>query len=100
METFSDLWEDYCKDNHIILVMPIEKGAGWNQGSADFVVAAARETMKTYTVDPRRVVAHGMSVGGQMAFYLGFNHRDLFRGVALVGRHRAANQGQHRQPSA
>src|SRR5208282_1519381 len=38
-----------------------------------------------YTVDTRRVVAHGMSVGGQMALYLGFNHRDLFRGVSSVG---------------
>jgi predicted esterase len=26
-----------------------------------------------------------MSVGGQMAIYLGFNHRDLFRGVCSVG---------------
>jgi predicted esterase len=26
-----------------------------------------------------------MSVGGQMALYLGFNHRDTFRGVCAVG---------------
>jgi len=31
------------------------------------------------------VVAHGMGIGGQMAFYLGFNTRDLIRGVATTG---------------
>jgi poly(3-hydroxybutyrate) depolymerase len=43
--------------------------------------------------------AHGMGVGGQMAFYLGFNKRDLFRGVATTGaalgsnpKERVANQ--------
>ena len=85
MEAFRDLWEDYCKDNHIVLVMPVETQAVWLPGSADFVVAAARETMKTYTIDKQRVVAHGMSVGGQMALYLGFNHRDVFKGVCSVG---------------
>jgi len=85
MEAFSDLWEDYCKDNHIILVMPIETQASWLPTSSEFVVAAARETMKVYTVDRQRVVAHGMGVGGQMALYLGFNHRDVFRGVCSIG---------------
>lgn len=85
MEAFRDLWEDYCKDNNIILVMPVETRAGWTPGDADFVVAAARETMKTYTIDRQRVVAHGMGVGGQMAIYLGFNHRDLVKGVCSVG---------------
>lgn len=85
MEAFRDLWEDYCKDNHIILVMPVETQAVWLPSSSDFVVAAVRETIKTYTVDRHRVVAHGMGVGGQMALHLGFNHRDLFRGVCSVG---------------
>jgi serine protease Do len=31
------------------------------------------------------VIAHGMGLGGQMAFYLGFNARDLVRGVATTG---------------
>ena len=31
------------------------------------------------------VVAHGMGTGGQMAYYVGFNARDVFRGVAVVG---------------
>jgi len=38
-----------------------------------------------YTVDRSRVIAHGMGVGGQMAMYVGFNARDLIRGVAVTG---------------
>ncbi|MBI2804835.1 MAG: PDZ domain-containing protein [Planctomycetes bacterium] len=85
LEEFQELWDDYCKNNHIILVMPIEKQGTWLPSYSDYVIASARETMKTYTVDPRRVVAHGMGVGGQMALHLAFNHRDLFRGACSVG---------------
>lgn len=85
MEALVDLWEDFCRDNHIILVMPIENQGGWFPSAGDFVVAAARDAMSRYTVDSRRVIAHGMGVGGQMALHLGFGHRDLFRGVAALG---------------
>src|SRR5262249_19847703 len=59
--------------------------AGWVPSEAEFVVAAVRDTLPRYTFDRQRIVAHGMGVGGQMAMYLGFNHRDLFRGVATTG---------------
>ena len=75
-----------CEDQHIILVGPkSESDAGWLASEAEFVQEAARDVMKEYTIDRRRVVAHGMGVGGQMAFYLGFNARDLVRGVATTG---------------
>jgi poly(3-hydroxybutyrate) depolymerase len=38
-----------------------------------------------YTIDKTRVVAHGKGNGGQMAFYVGFNARDVVRGVGTVG---------------
>jgi len=41
--------------------------------------------MAEYTIDRQRIVAHGMGIGGQMAYYLGFNARDLIRGVATTG---------------
>jgi predicted esterase len=85
VEEFVKLWDDYCKDNHIILVMPIEKKGGWIPSAANHVVAATQETAKGYNVDRQRVVAHGLGIGGQMALYLGFNHRDVFRGVCAVG---------------
>ncbi len=80
------IWEDACADRHIILVGPkSESEAGWLGSEAEFVQEAARDVMREYTIDRRRVVAHGIGAGGEMAFYLGFNARDLIRGVATTG---------------
>jgi S1-C subfamily serine protease len=80
-----DVWEDFCADNHLILVMPVLDKDDWIPSASDFVVASVTETMKSYNIDKQRIVAHGMGVGGQMALYLGFNHRDTFRGVCAIG---------------
>lgn len=86
LDAWADLWDiDYCRKHHIILLMPVEKAENWSPQSADFVVAATRETMKTYTIDRQRVVTHGLAVGGSMALHLAFNHRDLYRGAGIVG---------------
>ncbi|HEX4589354.1 MAG TPA: PDZ domain-containing protein [Gemmataceae bacterium] len=80
------IWRDACEDRHIILVGPkSESDAGWLASEAEFVQETAHDVMKEYTIDRRRVIAHGMGVGGQMAFYLGFIARDLVRGVATTG---------------
>jgi serine protease Do len=86
LENFIDMWEDYCREEHIILVLPVsDKESGWVPGDSDFIREALRDVLQRYTVDRQRVVAHGMGVGGQMAFYLGFHDRDLIRGVATTG---------------
>ena len=85
LDGWADLWDEYCRKNHIILVMPVETQDGWQPTHADYVVASVRETMKTYTVDNQRVVAHGIARGAEMALYLAFNHRDLFKGALAVG---------------
>jgi S1-C subfamily serine protease/predicted esterase len=79
-------WEDFCSDNHIILACPrAESEAGWLGSEADFVLQVIRDLTNEYTIDRQRVVAHGIGVGGQMAFYLGLNARDVIRGVATTG---------------
>ncbi len=86
VENIADAWSDYCKENHLIMVCPnSENEAGWVPSEGDNVVAAVRETISHYTIDRQRVVAHGLGVGGQMAIYLGFSNRDLFRGVVTTG---------------
>src|SRR5260370_13596475 len=62
-----------------------ESEAGWLGSEIDFVQEAIGNVTAAYTIDRQRVVAHGMGDGGQMAYYLGFNARDLIRGVATVG---------------
>ncbi|HYT92400.1 MAG TPA: PDZ domain-containing protein, partial [Gemmataceae bacterium] len=85
-EKLADAWEDYCADNHIILVGPqTDAESGWIPSDSDFVLETMRDVMGRYTIDRQRVVAHGMGVGGQMAVYLGFSSRDLIRGVATTG---------------
>ena len=81
-----DLWADYCSEHRLVLVMPQSQNAeGWIASEADSVIRSVRDAMKTFSVDPQRIVAHGMGVGGQMALHLGMNNRDLVRGVATVG---------------
>jgi S1-C subfamily serine protease/predicted esterase len=80
------IWRDVCEEQHVILVGPkSESETGWLASEAEFVQEAARNVIKEYTIDRQRVVAHGMGVGGQLAFYLGLNARDLVRGVATTG---------------
>jgi S1-C subfamily serine protease len=92
IEDFASSWSNYCDDNNVILICPAsEHPRGWTPAEADFVAQAYRQVASTYTVDPRRVVAHGMGVGGEMALYLGFQMRTLIRGVATVGAHLGSN---------
>ncbi len=101
VKDFKRAWQDYCEDYHFIIVAPISDNpmTGWAPGEADFIQEAVKDVSKDYTVDKRRVIAHGMGMGGQMAFYLGFHSRNLIRGVATTGaaltsapKERVANQ--------
>jgi S1-C subfamily serine protease len=97
-EDLQDAWFTYCKENNIILAGPhAENKTGWVPSESDVIAEVARDVMATYTVDKRRVVVHGMGVGGQMAFYLGFHNRDLVRGVAVTGA-ALANQPKEKVP--
>jgi S1-C subfamily serine protease/predicted esterase len=86
VDDFKDSWEDYCAKNRIILAGPkAENDAGWVASDAEFINQVVQEVENQYTIDKQRVVVHGMGLGGQMAFYLGFHNRDTFRGVATTG---------------
>ena len=100
MDKLSSKWESYCEDNHIIMVCPTtEAENGWAPADSEFIQEAVKAATDGYTIDKRRIVAHGMGIGGQMAIYLGFHNRALFRGVATTGaaltgnpKERVANQ--------
>jgi S1-C subfamily serine protease/predicted esterase len=85
-EEFATVWREFCDDQSIILLMPkSENENGWLPAESDAVVGMINELAGQYTLDRQRIVAHGMGIGGQMAFYMGFNNRDLIRGVATTG---------------
>jgi poly(3-hydroxybutyrate) depolymerase len=86
VEGLTGSWAGYCADRHLIMVIPkTDNERGWTPGESDFVQETVRAVSGAYTVDRRRVVAHGMGLGGEMAFYLGFHARPVVRGVAAVG---------------
>jgi serine protease Do len=85
-ENMISSWEDFCSDNHIILLCPrAESEAGWLASEVEFIQQVAQDVMNEYTIDRQRIIAHGMGIGGQMAYYLGFYARDLIRAVATTG---------------
>ena len=85
-EDVVDIWKDFCADHHFLLVGPKSKNPeGWQASESEEVIQIVKDVTGTYTTDRTRVVAHGMGVGGQMAFYLGFAARDVVRGVAASG---------------
>jgi S1-C subfamily serine protease/predicted esterase len=81
-----EIWRAACEQQHLILVGPKSNNdAGWLASEAEQVQEVAREVLGQYTIDRQRVIAHGLGVGGQMAYYLAFNARDLVRGAAVSG---------------
>lgn len=85
-EKMSKTFRDFAEDNHFIVMGPKAGAeAGWRPGETELVVNDVKAVMGQYTIDRTRVVAHGMANGGEMAYYVGFNARDVFRGVAAVG---------------
>ena len=80
-----DLWEDYCEDHNLIMLGPISQNKeGWVASETEGVIGDINAVLGQYTIDRQRVIVHGAGIGGQMAFYLGFNARDQIRGVAAV----------------
>ena len=81
-----EIWKLFCAEQHYIMVGPkAQSNDGWVASETEGIVQDVKDVMAGYTIDRNRVIAHGMGVGGQMAFYLGFNARDLIRGVATTG---------------
>jgi serine protease Do len=86
IEAFVNTWSGDCADRHFIVLGPkAENESGWLASEADVVLEEVQAVMEQYTIDPQRVVVHGMANGGQMAFYLGFHSRNVVRGVAVTG---------------
>lgn len=79
-------WDQFCAQYKIIMVAPrCDADLGWTPGESDLILESIRYATETYNIDRKRIVAHGMGTGGQMAFYLAFQQRDNIRAVAAVG---------------
>jgi serine protease Do len=78
-------WKAICDSEGLLLVAPRSSTEGrWSKADADFARKIVDQLNTNYALDPTRIVAHGHRAGGTMAYALAFEHRDLFRGVAVV----------------
>jgi S1-C subfamily serine protease len=88
IEDIEYFWErNLCDKYNWIFIAPVadDPKTGWVGSDADSIREAVTAVSKDYTVDPRRIVVHGMDQGGEFAYYMGFHARDMFRGVVAVG---------------
>ena len=78
-------WMEYCKTNGLILLAPqASDPLKWSPTDSEFVMKCLETVSRRYTIDKRRVVAHGYQAGGAMAYHLAIAHRDAFTGVAVI----------------
>jgi len=85
-EKMARTFREFCEDYHFILMGPKANNAeGWLPSETELLITDIRKVLGEFTFDRSRVVAHGMGNGGQMAFYVSFHARDVFRGVATLG---------------
>jgi hypothetical protein len=91
-DDMSKIWDTFCEDHHFIMIGPTAGSpTGWVAGEAEGVMDDLRWVRTRYTIDGKRVIAHGLGVGGQMAYYLGINQREVIRGAVPVGAVLASN---------
>lgn len=85
-ELMARTFREFCEDHHFIMMGPkAANPEGWLPSETEQIVTDVRKVLGQYTTDKSRVAAHGMGNGGQMAFYVAFNARDVFRGVFTLG---------------
>lgn len=78
-------WRPLCEKLDLILISPKPTDkTQWQPAEAKFARRALDEVLKSYEIDPARVVAHGHEGGGALAYVLAFGNLDVFRGVAVV----------------
>jgi serine protease Do len=79
----TDIWAPYLREFNMIMVGPVSKAKeGWSPSELDGILSDVQDVTGQYTIDRQRVICHGPGIGGQMAYYLGFNAREVIRGVA------------------
>jgi serine protease Do len=79
-------WKQLAQDHDLIVLAPQSADEKrWLSTEIEFVRKAIDEVMRTYSIDPMRVVLHGYQAGGAMAYYVAMAQRDVARAVVPVG---------------
>jgi predicted esterase len=85
-EDFVSTWTSYADESRIVILCPANlAGRRWHASDADWILRALEDEEGLYALDLRRVVAHGMEDGAELALALAFRPRSPVRGAATVG---------------
>ncbi|MDZ4782363.1 MAG: PDZ domain-containing protein [Planctomycetia bacterium] len=80
-----DRWKAMCDRDSLILLAPqATEPKRWQPEELPYIRRAVEHITGRYTIDPSRTVAVGREMGASLAYQLGFQQRDLFRGVAAI----------------
>jgi serine protease Do len=83
--TILERWKTACQERQLLLVSPIpSEASGYNPNDLVGARQLLEHMLKTYRIDPNRVVVHGMSAGGEFASTFAFDNHEQIRGLALV----------------
>jgi serine protease Do len=78
-------WKTQCEERGIILLAPkAQLPIGWQPNDVELVKDLTEEFMKKYSIDRRRVVLHGMGAGGNLAYLLALQEREIYRAVLTI----------------
>jgi serine protease Do len=83
-QTF-DRWKAMCDRDGLILLAPqATEPKRWQLEELPYIRRAVEHMTGRYNIDASRIVAVGREMGASLAYQLGFQQRDLFRGVAAL----------------
>ena len=79
------LWKPLCEKYDFILLAPkaLDR-TKWQPTEARFIRRVLDRAIKTYAVDPLRIVVHGHQGGGALAYLFSFLNTSVVRAVAVV----------------
>jgi pimeloyl-ACP methyl ester carboxylesterase len=78
-------WQSLCEERRLILVAPLPaEASGFNPNDLVAARQVIEHFLKTYRVDPNRLVVHSFAMGGRFATALAFENREQIRGLALA----------------
>ena len=80
-----ELWKPLCDEHEFILLAPESSdAAAWRPPDVRIVRRMLDEVIKTYNVDPARVVVHGHEGGGSLAYLFGLSNPEVVRAIAVA----------------
>jgi len=85
LTTFLQAWSELAATRHLILLAPqCPVESGWTPSDADLIRESLEGIAGSHSVDRRRVVAHGVDQGAQMALHLALTGKESPAGVAIL----------------